>query len=272
MTSIGGPAAGRPGPDAPASPEPDPGIRLSDVGRAFGPTVAVKGVSLTVPLHGHLAIIGPSGCGKSTLLNIISGLDDPGEGTVDVLGVTTAAGRLRRCAWMPQRDLLLPWRDVLGNAALALENQGVRRKAARSQVAELVERFGLGSFERKLPHQLSGGMRQRVSFLRTLVAGKEVLLLDEPFGALDSITRADLQQWLRTALEAEPRTTVLVTHDVEEALLLGSQVIVMSARPGRVAAQYTTQFPAGASRRELLRSPEFTELRDELLARLEEAS
>lgn len=256
----------------PAITGTDAGIRLTDVGRAFGPTVAVKGVTLTVPLHGHLSVIGPSGCGKSTLLNLISGLDDQDEGTIEVLGVTALNDRLKRCAWMPQRDLLLPWRDVLGNAALALENQGVHRKAARSQVAGLVERFGLGSFERKLPHQLSGGMRQRVSFLRTLVAGKEVLLLDEPFGALDSITRADLQQWLRSALADEPRTTVLVTHDVEEALLLGSHVVVMSARPGRVAAQFSTNFPAGASRRELLRLPEFTELRDELLARLEEAS
>jgi NitT/TauT family transport system ATP-binding protein len=272
MTGTGGPAAGGPSPDAVAAPGPGAGIRLVDVGRAFGPTVAVKGVSLTVPLHGHLAIIGPSGCGKSTLLTMISGLDDPGEGSIEVLGATTASGRLSRCAWMPQRDLLLPWRDVLGNAALALENQGMGRKAARAQVAGLAERFGLGSFERKLPHQLSGGMRQRVSFLRTLVAGKEVLLLDEPFGALDSITRADLQQWLRSALEAEPRTTVLVTHDVEEALLLGSQVVVMSARPGRIAARYTAGFPAGASRRELLRSPEFAQLRDELLARLEDAA
>jgi ABC-type nitrate/sulfonate/bicarbonate transport system ATPase subunit len=262
MTSTAGPPVA----------EPEPGIRLTDVGRAFGATVAVSAVSLTVPLHGHLSIIGPSGCGKSTLLNVISGLDDPDAGTIEVLGATTPKDRLRRCAWMPQRDLLLPWRDVLGNAALALENQGVRRKAARSQVAGLVERFGLGGFERKLPHQLSGGMRQRVSFLRTLIAGKEVLLLDEPFGALDSITRADLQYWLRSALETEPRTTVLVTHDVEEALLLGDQVVVMSARPGRVAAQYATDFPAEASRRELLRLPEFTELRDELLARLEEAS
>jgi ABC-type nitrate/sulfonate/bicarbonate transport system ATPase subunit len=262
MTSTAGPPV----------PEPEPGIRLTDVGRAFGATVAVSAVSLTVPLHGHLSIIGPSGCGKSTLLNVISGLDDPDAGTIEVLGATTPKDRLRRCAWMPQRDLLLPWRDVLGNAALALENQGVRRKAARSQVAGLVERFGLGGFERKLPHQLSGGMRQRVSFLRTLIAGKEVLLLDEPFGALDSITRADLQYWLRSALANEPRTTVLVTHDVEEALLLGDQVVVMSARPGRVAAQYATDFPAEASRRELLRLPEFTELRDELLARLEEAS
>ena len=120
--------------------EPEAGIRLADVARAFGPTVAVSGVSLTVPLHGHLSIIGPSGCGKSTLLNMISGLDDQDAGTVEVLGATAPNDRLRRCAWMPQRDLLLPWRDVLGNAALALENQGAGRKAARSQVAGLVER------------------------------------------------------------------------------------------------------------------------------------
>ena len=202
--------------------------------RIFGPVVAVSGVDLEVPLHSRLSIVGPSGCGKSTLLALICGLDEPNEGTIDVLGATTSAERLRRCAWMPQRDLLLPWRDVLGNAALALENQGVRRRTARQRVGHLVERFGLAGFEEKLPHQLSGGMRQRVSFLRTLVAGKEVLLLDEPFGALDSITRADLQEWLRSALDAEPRTTVLVTHDVEEALLIGERVVVMSARPGRI--------------------------------------
>src|SRR3984885_3719070 len=254
---------------SPPTREPEAGIRLADVGRAFGPTVAVSGVSLTVPLHGRLSIIGPSGCGKSTLLNMISGLDDPNEGTVEVLGATTSKDRLRRCAWMPQRDLLLPWRDVLGNAALALENQGVRRKAARQRVGHLVERFGLAGFEEKLPHQLSGGMRQRVSFLRPLVAGKEVLLLDEPFGALDSITRADLQEWLRTALDTEPRTTVLVTHDVEEALLIGERVVVMSARPGRIRAQFEVHLPHAGSRRELIRHPEFAELRDEILSLLE---
>ncbi len=245
------------------------GLRLSGVGRSFGPVVAVSGVDLEVPLHSRLAIVGPSGCGKSTLLALICGLDDPNEGTIDVLGATTSADRLRRCAWMPQRDLLLPWRDVLGNAALALENQGVRRRTARQRVGHLVERFGLAGFEEKLPYQLSGGMRQRVSFLRTLVAGKEVLLLDEPFGALDSITRADLQEWLRTALDAEPRTTVLVTHDVEEALLIGERVVVMSARPGRIRAQFEVHLPAAGSRRELIRHPEFAELRDEILSLLE---
>jgi len=248
------------------------GLRLQGVTRVFGETVAVSGVDLDLALHGRLAIVGPSGCGKSTLLGLICGLDEPNEGTITVIDTETAAGRLRRCAWMPQRDLLLPWRDVLGNAALALENQGMGRKQARDRVAHLVERFGLAGFEDRLPYQLSGGMRQRVSFLRTLVAGKEVLLLDEPFGALDSITRADLQQWLRSALDAEPRTTVLVTHDVEEAILIGERVVVMSARPGRIVAQFQVDLPHTGSRRELIRHPEFTELRDEILSLLEAAA
>ena len=246
------------------------GLLLRAVTKRFGSTEAVAGVDLVVPVHGRLAIVGPSGCGKSTLLNMICGLDEPTAGTISVLGATTAQQRLRRCAWMPQRDLLLPWRDVLGNAALALENRGMRRSAARQRVAPMVARFGLAEFEDKLPRQLSGGMRQRVSFVRTLVAGKEVLLLDEPFGALDSITRGDLQQWLRGALDSEPRTVVLVTHDVEEALLVGRQVAVMSPRPGRVAAAFDLD-PALAegSRREVIRRTEFTELRDEILRVLE---
>jgi ABC-type nitrate/sulfonate/bicarbonate transport system ATPase subunit len=254
------------------------GLRLRGVSKRFGSTAAVAGIDLEVPLHGRLAIVGPSGCGKSTLLNLICGLDEPDEGTIEVLdaagrAATARAERLARCAWMPQRDLLLPWRDVLGNAALALENRGMRRAAARRQVAPLVTRFGLEGFEDKRPSQLSGGMRQRVSFLRTLVAGKDVLLLDEPFGALDSITRADLQQWLRGALDAEPRTVVLVTHDVEEALLLGQRVVVLSPRPGRVAAAFDVD-PAivEGGRREIIRSPEFAGLRDEVLSVLEAAT
>jgi NitT/TauT family transport system ATP-binding protein len=254
----------------------DAGLLLRGVTKSFGQTIAVSEVDLEVPLHSRLAIVGPSGCGKSTLLSLICGLEEPDAGTIRVLGTppgASAAERLRRCAWMPQRDLLLPWRDVLGNAALALENRGIRPRAARQQVEPLVERFGLAGFERRLPHELSGGMRQRVSFLRTLVAGKEVLLLDEPFGALDSITRADLQQWLRAALDSEPRTTVLVTHDVEEALLLGHRVAVMSPRPGRVAATFDVD-PAltAGGRREALRRPEFAALRDEVLGVLEMAA
>jgi ABC-type nitrate/sulfonate/bicarbonate transport system ATPase subunit len=145
--------------------------------------------------------------------------------------------RRQECSYMPQRDLLLPWRDALGNAALALECQGVPRKQARRRAAPLFDRFGLGEFEHTRPTGLSGGMRQRVAFLRTLLPGRPVLLLDEPFGALDSITRADMQEWLEGALAAEPRTVLLVTHDVEEAVFLADRVAVLSPRPGRVVAE-----------------------------------
>ncbi len=246
-----------------------PAIEVRGVEKRFGATTAIQGVDLELAIHDRLSIVGPSGCGKSTLLGIISGLDEPDSGVVSVLGESSSQGRLRKCAWMPQRDLLLPWRDVLGNAAVSLENRGVRPKAARRQVAELAGRFGLAGFENRYPYQLSGGMRQRVSFLRTLSAGKDVLLFDEPFGALDSITRADLQSWLRAALDAEPRTTVLVTHDVEEALLLGNRVLVMSARPGRVMATFDVHLPEARSRRDLIRLPEFADLRDQILGLLE---
>jgi ABC-type nitrate/sulfonate/bicarbonate transport system ATPase subunit len=170
---------------------------------------------------------------------------------------------------MPQRDLLLPWRSALANASISLENRGMPRSAARAAVRPLFARFGLAGFEDRPVRQLSGGMRQRVAFLRTFVADKEVLLLDEPFGALDALTRADAQDWLRATLGAEPRTVVLVTHDVEEALLLGHEVVVLTGRPGQVAARRTVDLPATATRRELLASPAFTRLRLQVLADLE---
>ncbi|ONH24297.1 ABC transporter ATP-binding protein [Pseudofrankia asymbiotica] len=250
----------------------DQGIRLVGVTRRYGGVAAVERVDLAVPPGRRLAVVGPSGCGKSTLLGLISGLDEPDEGVIDVLGATGPAARLARCALMPQRDLLLPWRSALANAAVSLENRGMSRRAARAAVRPLFARFGLAGAEDFLPRQLSGGMRQRVAFLRTFVAGKEVLLLDEPFGALDAITRAEAQEWLRATLEAEPRTVVLVTHDVEEALLLGHEVVVLAARPGRVAARVAVDLPAARSRRELLATAEFVGLRDEVLAALEQGS
>jgi ABC-type nitrate/sulfonate/bicarbonate transport system ATPase subunit len=203
---------------------------------------ALAGVELALRAHEVLAVVGPSGCGKSTLLELVAGLQEPDEGVVTVLGAT-GAERRAFCAYMPQRDLLLPWRDALGNAALALECQGVRGREARRRAAPLFERFGLAEFEHVRPAELSGGMRQRVAFLRTLLPGRPVLLLDEPFGALDSITRAAMQEWLAEALAQEPRTVLLVTHDVEEAIFLADRVAVLSPRPGRVVAQLDVDLP-----------------------------
>jgi NitT/TauT family transport system ATP-binding protein len=207
-----------------------------------------------------VAIVGPSGCGKSTLLELLAGLQQPDEGTVTGGGDASAL--------MPQSDLLLPWRDALGNAGLALECAGSTRSEARRAAQPLFERFGLGEFERAYPRELSGGMRQRVAFLRTLLAGRPALLLDEPFGALDSITRAAMQEWLAGALAAEPRTLVLVTHDVEEALYLADRVAVMSPRPGRIVAEIDVPFERPRPRRETVTSPAFGELRENAMEAL----
>jgi NitT/TauT family transport system ATP-binding protein len=183
-------------------------------------------------------------------------------------GATDARGRLEHCAFMPQRDLLLPWRDALGNAGLALECAGAGRADARRRAEPLFERFGLAEFERSFPGELSGGMRQRVAFLRTLLAGRPVLLLDEPFAALDSITRGSMQEWLADALASEPRTVVLVTHDVEEALFLADRVAVMSPRPGRIVAELNVPLERPRARRETVTAPAFAQLRERAMEAL----
>jgi ABC-type nitrate/sulfonate/bicarbonate transport system ATPase subunit len=218
-------------------------LSFENVTRRFGALTALAGIDLTLRKDEITAVVGPSGSGKSTLLELVAGLQDPDEGVVRVNGAVSAAERRAVCAYMPQRDLLLPWRDALGNAALALECQGVPRVEARRRAAPLFDRFGLTEFEHARPAALSGGMRQRVAFLRTLLQGRPVLLLDEPFGALDAITRGDLREWLAAALAGEPRTVLLVTHDVEEAVFLADRIVVLSPRPGRVVADFAVDLP-----------------------------
>jgi ABC-type nitrate/sulfonate/bicarbonate transport system ATPase subunit len=202
------------------------GVAVAGVGKAFGAVRALDGVSLRVAPGEVVAVVGPSGCGKSTLLELVCGLTEPDAGTVDAAPA----------ALMPQRDGLLPWLSALDNAALALRVAGVPRAAARAAAHEHFAAFGLEGFERARPRELSGGMRQRVAFLRTLLAGRPLLCLDEPFGALDALTRGQMQRWLAEALEREPRTVLLVTHDVEEAVLLADRIVLLSPRPGRVIA------------------------------------
>ncbi len=239
------------------------GVAVHAVVRVLGEKRVLDGLELHAPAYGRIGVIGRSGAGKSTLLSLVAGLDDPDAGTISVGGVTAARGRLARCALMPQRDCLLPWRTALDNAGLALENAGLPRREARRRAAPLFARLGLAGAEQVRPTKLSGGMRQRVAFLRTLLADKPVLLLDEPFGALDAITRAELQEWLAGVLAAEPRTVLLVTHDVEEALLLSDRVLVLAS--GRVAAEFEVDVPRAAPRREIVTSPAFIELREQAL-------
>src|SRR3954447_20840219 len=205
----------------------DGGVQLTRIHRAFGPVIALDDLSLSVAPREVVAVVGPSGCGKSTLLEIVCGLQRADRGTC-----ASAPAVL-----MPQRDALLPWLSAIDNAALARRVAGDSREGARAVARPLFEHFGLEGFEQARIDELSGGMRQRIAFLRTLLSGKPVLCLDEPFGALDAITRSEMQAWLSNALTEQPRTVLLVTHDVEEACVLADRVCVMSPRPGRIVAE-----------------------------------
>jgi ABC-type nitrate/sulfonate/bicarbonate transport system ATPase subunit len=234
-------------------------VRIERVSRSFrehsrSPVAALDEVSLHAGQAEVLAVVGPSGCGKTTLLELICNLQTPDSGCIHAAPA----------ALMPQRDLLLPWLSAIDNAALALRIAGLSRNDARKRAVPLFEELGLRGFESAHPRELSGGMRQRVAFLRTLLSGKSVLCLDEPFGALDAITRMQMQSWLADALEREPRTVVLVTHDVEEAVLLGDRVVVMSPRPGRVIAEIAVESPRPRSRA----SEQVVELRERALQAL----
>jgi NitT/TauT family transport system ATP-binding protein len=248
------------------------GISIRALRHAYGELEAIERLDLEVAEHGVLGVVGPSGCGKSTLLELIAGLRQPSDGAIAVGGATDPAGRLARCAFMPQRDLLLPWLSAIDNAALALRTRGVRRREARAEAGRLFERFGLAGFEATRPAELSGGMRQRVAFLRTLVAGKPVLALDEPFASLDAITRAEMQGWLARALGSDPRTVVLVTHDVEEALYLCDRVVVLSARPARVVEELSAPAPRAPDRDAAVTDPAFVAARERAMAALHKGS
>jgi ABC-type nitrate/sulfonate/bicarbonate transport system ATPase subunit len=251
------------GDESPAAP-----VSIRGLGHAYGELRTIERLDLEVGPHGVLGLVGPSGCGKSTLLELICGLQEPSAGEIEVGGARDARDRLAHCAFMPQRDLLLPWLAAIDNAALALRNRGARRRAARREAGRLFKRFGLAGFEKARPAQLSGGMRQRVAFLRTLLSGKPVLALDEPFASLDAITRAEMQGWLAGALAADPRTVVLVSHDVEEALYLSDRVVVLSGRPARVVAELSAPSPRAADRDAAVTDAGFVAVRERAMTAL----
>ena len=215
-------------------------VALDDVTVRFGDYTAVEDVSFEVPDGTFLSIVGPSGCGKSTLLNLISGLGRPASGTVH--NAILADGK--RIGYMFQRDLLLDWRTVTQNVALGLEAQGTPRRVARTKAAELLPTYGLEGFESFYPCQLSGGMRQRAAFARTMSTEPALLLLDEPFSALDYQTKLKLEAELLLVFRRSGGTAVMVTHDIDEAVAVSDVVLVMSGRPGRIAAVHEVPFAA----------------------------
>lgn len=227
---------------------------------------ALAEISFSAKAGNFITLIGPSGCGKSTLFNIIVGLTEPDTGEICLNG-TPLPQRTGMFGYMPQRDLLLPWRSVLNNVILGPELAGDDLKAARQEAASLLPLFGLEGFGQAYPATLSGGMRQRAALLRTFLTHREVMLFDEPFGALDALTRRDLQTWLLDIWQRFNKTILFITHDVEEALFLSDRVLVMSPRPGRVALDLTVDLPR-PRQMTILVEPHFIELKARLLATL----
>jgi len=224
---------------------------------------ALEDISFRVMPGEFVTIIGASGSGKSTMFNLCVGLLKPDEGEILIDG-ERPKNRAGMVGYMPQRDLLLPWRSVLNNVLLPLEIQGIPRRESRQKALEILHHFGLETFENEYPSALSGGMRQRAALLRTWLTGRSTLCLDEPFGALDALTRKELQNWLLRVWQEYGRTVMFITHDVEEAVYLADRVIVLTARPGKIKRELKIDLPR-PRRQRMITEPECIELVSELL-------
>ena len=246
---------------------PSTKLSIDDVSMTFATSAgefrALERVSLTVPQGAFVSLIGPSGCGKSTIFNIVAGLQEPSEGRVLIDG-TEVTGTIGRVGYMLQKDLLLPWRTLTDNVILGMEIQGVKLAEARARALPLLRRYGLAGFENAYPRTLSGGMRQRAALLRTLLFDTDVILLDEPFGALDAQTKLRMQEWLLQLWGDFGKTVVFVTHDVEEAIFLSDEVHVMGSRPGRIIATIPVVLPRPRLRA-CTSTPEFMEMKERCL-------
>ena len=244
----------------------DSKLTIDSVEVRFDGTLALSETSLEVKDGEFITLVGPSGCGKTTLMNVIAGLQRPTSGRVMMNG-ENIADRPGHVGYMFQKDLLIPWRTVTGNIVLGAALTGRATKSDRAAARRLAARYGLGDFVDHYPHALSGGMRQRVALMRTLAFHKDVLLLDEPFGALDAQTRLEMQQWLLDVWADSGRTVLFITHDVDEAVFLADRVVVMSARPGRIQAVHEVTVPRPRTV-DTLMTPAFMELKSQVLAGL----
>lgn len=230
-----------------------------------GPAIVEK-LSFAVNEGEFVSIIGPSGSGKTTLFRLITGLENPSSGSVIING-SASTHRLGSVGYMAQQDLLLPWRTVLENVTLPLEMKAAKKTVTKKEVYDLLQEFGLNGYHHSYPSQLSGGMKQRVSFLRTIVTGSTILLLDEPFSALDAITRLTMQEWLLEKWQKLKKTILFITHDVDEALFLSDRIFVVSGTP----IQKFTEVDVPLSRPRKIRDlahPELVSIKEQLIDQL----
>ena len=245
-----------------------PRLAVDGIAKSFAGREVLAPTSLALAPGEFVSLVGPSGCGKSTLFNVVSGLIRPDGGTVAIDGrdVTGTSGTV---GYMLQKDLLVPWRTVVGNITLGAALTRGATRADQEQAIAFARRYGLGDFLDHYPHALSGGMRQRVALMRTLATNHDVLLLDEPFGALDAQTRLEMQQWLLEIWRETGRTVLFVTHDVDESIFLSDRVLVMAPRPGRIARELRIDLPRPRTL-DVMTAPAFNEAKREILGLLHE--
>lgn len=244
-----------------------PKIELIDVHKDFISDTSVlkvlKNINLSVKVGEFIAIIGPSGCGKSTILDLLTGLVAEFDGSVKIDGIPLEDSD-KRMGYMQQKDLLLPWRTLMDNLILPLEIQGDNIDASKERVSKMLPTFGLEGFEKSYPNELSGGMRQRAALLRTILVDSDIMLLDEPFGALDAINRSKMQEWLLTIWNEYKHTVLFITHDIEEAIYLADRVFILSERPATVVDELKIEFERPRNKDILLR-PEFLSYKKKMI-------
>ena len=239
-------------------------LEIEKLSKKYGDVEVIKDLDLHIKKGEFISIVGPSGCGKSTLFKIITGLLTEYRGIVRIDG---GGVKNKVISYLPQKDLLLPWKTLYENATIPLEISGVKKECWKEIIDPLMEEFGLLGFENRYPHELSGGMRQRGGLLRSFLIDSDLMLLDEPFGALDALTRSSMQDWLLEIWKKHNHSILFITHDIEEAVYLSDRIYTMSARPGRFLDELEIKFPR-PRKKEVVLSQEFLEYKGRILEKL----
>jgi len=241
-------------------------LKVSNIKKTFGNMNIINDVSFYANENEFISLLGPSGSGKSTIFNIISGLLPQDSGEIVIDG-EECHGNIGKVSYMHQKDLLLPWKNIVDNTTLPLIIKGKSKKEARSEVLSHFKTFGLQGFEYKYPLQLSGGMKQRAALLRTYMASSDIMLLDEPFGALDAITRAKMQYWLIDVIKELKATIIFITHDIEEAVFLSDRIYVLSDKPATIKKEIIVDLPKNRTK-DIITSEKFNEIKRIILQAL----